>query len=101
MKKRAPTRADLLRKIEELEAQQAGILHFADVRLDKAGDCLTGSAVIVRLHTLGGSEITPTFAIRDGLSPETIAALRKDIVRSWKLATLFKPRGALEADHGN
>lgn len=97
-KRRAPTRADLLRKIEELEAQQAGILHFADVRLDKAGDCLMGSAVIVRLHTLGGSEITPTFAIRDGLSPETIAALRKDIVRSWKLATLFKPRGALEAD---
>lgn len=97
MKKRAPTRADLLRKIEELEAQQAGILNFADIGLAKAGtDKMGASAVIVRLHTLGGSEITPAFAIRDGLSDETIAALRKDIVRSWKLATLFKPRGALE-----
>lgn len=97
MKKRAPTRADLLRKIDELEAQQAGILHFADIGLAKAGtDKMMGSAVIVRLHTLGGSEITPTFAIRDGLSPETIAALRKDIARSWELATMYVPSGARE-----
>lgn len=97
MKKRAPTRADLLRKIEELEAQQAGILHFADVRLPDASiDKTMGSAIIVRLHALGGREITPAFAIRDGLSQATIDALRADINRSYELATMFKPRGIAE-----
>lgn len=97
MRKRAPTRADLARKVAELEAQLASTLHFADIGLTKAGtDKMMASAVIVRLHTLGGSEITPTFAIRDGLSPETIAALRKDIARSWELATMHVPSGARE-----
>lgn len=97
MAKRRLTKADLERKVAELEAQLTGTLHFADLGLEKAGtDKLKGSAVIVRLHTLGGSEVTPTFAIRDGLSPETIAALRADIARSYELATMYRPRGLRE-----
>lgn len=93
-KPKKATRADLERKCMELEAQLAGMYHFADAELHKAGDRLMGSAVIVQLHALGGREITKPFAIRDGLSADTIAALRRDIVRSYEGAIAFKPKGA-------
>lgn len=86
------TKADLARRVVELEAQLASSYHFASATLDKAGDCLMASAVIVRLTALGGREIINPIAIRDGLSRETIEALRRDIGRSFELATAFKPK---------
>src|SRR5690606_34297429 len=60
---KGPSKADLLRRIAELEAQHARTCHFATQTLDKAGDAMMASAVIVRLTALGGREIIPAVAI--------------------------------------
>lgn len=86
--------ADLERQLGEALAGQAHVYHFADATLHKAStDCLLGSGVIMTLTVLGGREICSPVLIRDGLSPETIAALKDDLVRSYGLATQFKPKG--------
>lgn len=89
---KAPTKADLRRKVMELEAQLASTYHFADATLDKATN-LMGSGVLLQLTALGGKELINPVVIRDGLSPETVAAIRKDIARSYEIATMFKPKG--------
>lgn len=87
-----PTRQELERKIRELEAQLVHRCHFASRTIDKAGTkSLTGSGVILSLVTLGGREIIEPVCIRDGLSDETIAALKADFSRSYEIATMFKP----------
>lgn len=88
---KSPTKADLARKVKELEAQLASTYHFASVDLHKAGD-LGGSAVILELTWLGGKAAICPVAIRGGLSPETIAALRNDLARSYDEAIEFKPK---------
>ena len=91
-KKPKQTRQDLERKVRELEAQLVHRCHFASRTIDKAGiKSLTGSGVIISLVTLGGREIIEPVCIRDGLSDETIAALKADFVRSYEIATMFKP----------
>lgn len=90
-KSKKVSRAELERKVMELTAQLASTYHFADATLDKAGKALLGSGVLIRMEALGGRELILPVVIKDGLSAETIAALRKDIFRSWELATLFKP----------
>lgn len=89
-KKNKQTKADLHRQVLELTAQLAGMYHFADATLHKA-EHFKGSGVLLQLTALGGSEIIVPIVIRDGLSPETIAALRADILRSYEVATAFKP----------
>lgn len=86
------TKADLERKIIELEAQLAYVYAAVSKDIHKTGDCLTASGVLVRLTALGGREIVKPFVIRDGLSEETINALKKDLQRSYELATLQKPK---------
>lgn len=93
-KKKAKTRADLLRENAELSAQLAHVYHFADAELHKAGDCLMGSGALLTLHALGGRQLICPVVIRDGLSAETIAALRRDLARSYQGAVMFKPKGA-------
>ena len=89
---RKPTYQQLQRKILELEAQLTHRCHFAVRAIDKAGvKSLTGSGVIISLVTLGGREIIEPVCIRDGLSDETIAALKADFARSYETATMFKP----------
>lgn len=91
-KSKKATRAELERKVRELEAQLVHVYHFADKEISKAGTAhIMGGAVIVQLHALGGRAITAPFAIRDGLSDDTIAAIRRDIARSFDTATTFKP----------
>lgn len=85
------TRAELQRKVLELEAQLASTYHFASATLDKAGD-LKGSGVLLQMHALGGKELITPVVIRDGLSTDTIAALRRDIARSYDAATAMKPK---------
>ena len=91
-KVKGPSKAELQRKVLELTAQLASTYHFADATLDKAGDSLMGSGALLQLSALGGRELINPVVIRDGLSPETIAALRKDILRSYEGATMFKPK---------
>lgn len=91
-RKTRTTRAQLERKVVELEAQLASTYHFADANLRNAvKKSYMGSAVIVEITVLGGGTVMCPVAIRDGLSPETIAALRADIMRSWEGATAFRP----------
>lgn len=94
MKTKQPTRATLARRVKELEAQLAASYHFADNELgEMARKSYTGSAVIVEMSVLGGKQLLSPIAIRDGLSPETIAALRADIAKSFDGAVMFKPKG--------
>lgn len=92
-KKPRTTRAQLRRRVQELEAQLVHVYHFADATLGRASmpHCM-GSAVIVQLTALGGQEIINPVAIRDGLSDETIEALRADIRRSYERAVELAPR---------
>lgn len=87
-----PTRQEMKQKIRELEAQLVHRYHFASRTIDKAGTKnLVGSGVIISLVMLGGREIIEPLCIRDGLSDETIAALKADFARSYEIATMFKP----------
>jgi hypothetical protein len=91
-RKTRPTKATLERKIKELEAQLASTYHFADAELLQASrKSYMGSAVIVEITALGGNVVMQPVAIRDGLSANTIAALRADIAKSYEDATVFKP----------
>ena len=82
----------LERKNQELQAQLAYQHHFVSNNLDSLNiDKMTGSAVILELRVLGGAESIGPVAIRDGLSDETIAAIKVDLARSFELCTVFKP----------
>jgi hypothetical protein len=89
-----PTRAELERKLTEALAGQAHVYHFAGKGLDKAStEHLAGSGIVLTMTVLGGRELFSPVLVRDGLSPELIEALKKDLSRSYNLATLFKPQG--------
>lgn len=93
MAKKPETRADLHRKIAELHAQLACTYAFASRDLHKAGTPnLMASGVLLQLNALGGRELIPPVLIRDGLSPDTITALQRDITRSFEGATALKPK---------
>lgn len=95
IKKPKLTKADLRRKLAETLAQLAHTYFFADTSITKASqDHLASSGVLITMHALGGREIIPPVVIKDGLSAETIAALRADLVRSYQGAVEFKPKGA-------
>lgn len=87
--------AELERKLKEAEAAQVHQYNFASSTVDKASTAyLMGSGVVMTLTVLGGREIFSPILIRDGLSSETIEALKADFVRSYELATLLKPKGS-------
>lgn len=83
---------ELGRKLREAQAAQVHHYHFADAAVSKASTAhLTGSGVIITLTVLGGREVFDPVLIRDGLSEETVAALRADFRRSYQNAVAFKP----------
>lgn len=85
MATKKPTYSDLSRMLVELRAQMPGALKIAAKDIGKADDRMMGSAVVITVTALGGHAIVQPFAITDGLSSETIEALRRDIDRSLKL----------------
>lgn len=92
IKKPKPTKAQLARKVKELEAQLASSYHFAGCTIDKAStDYLMASGVLLELTFLGGRQAITPVVIKDGLSKETIAAIKADMRRSYDLAVQFKP----------
>lgn len=89
--------AELERKLAEAQAASVHNYHFTDIELGKASTKhMMGSGVIITLTALGGVKLVEPTLIRDGLSEETIKALRADLVRSYQLATLYKPKGLPE-----
>lgn len=88
MTAKKPTYQELLRKTAELAGQLAGAYKRAGRDLPKASmEHLMASGVLLQLTALGGRELIEPVLIRDGLSPETIEALRADLHRSFVLAT--------------
>ena len=92
--KKSPSKADLQRQVVEAIAGQAHSYHFAEKLISKAGEnVLMGSGVILTITALGGKALIDPVLIRDGLSKETIEAIKEDLRKSYKLATLYKPTG--------
>lgn len=88
------TKTDLARKLREALAGQAYVYAYASEAIEKAGtEHLMASGAVVTITALGGREIVAPVLIRDGLSAATIAAFQADLLRSYELATLRKPKG--------
>jgi hypothetical protein len=86
---------ELERKLFESEAAQIHQHHFASVQLDKlVTDKMMGSGVIMTLTTLGGRLTIGPVMISNGLSKETIEAIKADLVRSYNYSIELKPLGA-------
>ena len=94
-KTKAQRIAELEQKLEEAEAYLIYRHHFASKALDRfSTDKLMGSGVVLSLTLIGGKELFEPVMICNGLSKETIAALKADLVRSFNYATEMKPDGA-------
>lgn len=95
IKKPKRTRAELKLRLKHMEAQLASTYHFADASIRKASqEHFMASGVVLELTANNGKEIIPPIMIKDGLSDETITAIRADLARSYDLAIMFKPQGA-------
>lgn len=87
--------AELEQKLEEAKAHHIYRHHFASKALDRLStDKLMGSGVVLSLTLIGGKELFEPVMICNGLSKETIAALKADLARSFNYATELKPDGA-------
>jgi hypothetical protein len=91
--RKTKTKKQLEHEVLELKAQLAFTYHFASEAVGKLSTkSYMGSGVLVCLYKLGGNEACLPFVVRDGFSDTTINALKGDIVRSYELATMFKPK---------
>ena len=89
MKSKKLTYNQLLQKVKELRAELPISYTMANSTIDKASvDKLMASGVMLQLTGIGGREIIEPIIIRDGLSKETIDAIKADIKRSFAIATL-------------
>ena len=94
-KTKAQRIAKLTRERDEALAGQAHTYHFASYALNKLStEHLMASGLILSITLLGGREPFAPVLIRDGLSKETIAALKADLARSYNTAISLKPDGA-------
>jgi hypothetical protein len=98
MKKDKPSKdaqiVELTRKLRESDAGHAHRYYFSCEEINGAStDHLMASGVVLTLTALGGREIIAPVLIHDGLSKETIEALKADLRRSFGLVTRFKPKG--------
>ena len=92
MKSKPPkvTRAQLERRLLEANAGQAHVYSFATAQIDKTSTkYLMASGVVLQLSFLGGKDAFAPVLIRDGLSEETIEAIKRDLKRSYETATAF------------
>lgn len=94
-KTKAQRIATLEEELQEAKAHHIYRHHFASKALDRfSTDKLMGSGVVLSLAPVGGKELFEPVLICNGLSKETIAALKADLVRSFNYATEMKPEGA-------
>jgi hypothetical protein len=86
MKTKKPSYAQLQRQVLELTAGLSAVHKCALLGLKKASTATrTGSGVVLHLSAVGGASIVDPVMIRDGLSPDTLEALARDIQRSLDL----------------
>lgn len=78
--------------IKALKAQMVHNNHFSFIDIDKASERnILGSAVIISITDLEGSNIIEPTAIKDGLTDRTIKALKLEFIKNYKLQTMLKP----------
>jgi hypothetical protein len=83
----------LERELREALAGQVHTHYFACKEIGKASmKHLMSSGVVLTLTVPGGRELFQPVLIHDGLSDETIAALKNDLKRSFDTATIMKPK---------
>lgn len=79
-------------ELEHARACQVHTAHFAHRALDKLTiPKLTGSSVILTISKYHGEVVVGPVSIKNGLSDETIAAIKADLVRTYNEAIEFKP----------
>ena len=89
MKKK--TYAELAREIKELKSQMVHSYAFASQMIDKTSDkYMMASGVMLELTAIGGKKLIEPVMIKDGLSQETIEAIKADIKKSYDLTLMFK-----------
>ena len=82
------TYKQIQRQLLESEANQPYTLRRAHESVDKTSiDRLTGSGIVLHITGLGGADIVEPVMIGDGLSNETIAAIKADLKRCSDLKT--------------
>ena len=87
--------AELEKQLFVAQASQLHRLHFASIYLDKINaNQMRGSGIVLSIHTLSGKPVFEPVMIANGLAPETIAALKADLARSFNYTTELKPKGA-------
>ena len=85
-KAKKPTYAQLERQNAELIAGLNAVHKNALASLKKASTSVRmASGVMLQLTAVGGADIIPPVMIRDGLSDDTIEALKRDVKRSLDL----------------
>lgn len=93
--KMKPTRKELKRQIEILKADNLFNLSQAHANIGKCGqDRYMGSGVAITVRNINkeNNVICEEFLIADGLSPETIEAIKNDIKRSYELKLSLIPK---------
>lgn len=76
--------AQALKDLRALKAQDIGTLSKAHADAQRLGkDRFLASGVIVSVTTIGGTTLLEPVMIADGLSDETIKALRRDIKATY------------------
>lgn len=94
-KTKAQRIVELERKLFVAQAYQIYRHHFASKALDKLNtDKLMGSGLIVTVTYASGEQAFEPVMIKNGLSKETITALKANLARSFNYATEMKPDGA-------
>lgn len=92
--KRAEEITALHTQLATAKASQVHNYHLADASISRTStDRLKESGVVISLRTLNGTSLIPDVMIPDGLSDETIVALRTDFRRAYLRATELKPKG--------
>lgn len=83
---------DLQNKLFASEASQLHNLHFASADIQKASNAkMQGSGIILSIKALNGADIVKPTMIVNGLSQETISAIKSDLTKAYEYTIALKP----------
>lgn len=83
---------DLQRRLLTSEASQLHNLHFASADIQKVCNSkMQGSGVILSIKALNGADIVKPTMIANGLSQETILAIKADLTKAYEYTIELKP----------
>ena len=91
MEKIKLTKKQLKRQLLESKGSSVVGHTIAYTNIEKAStDRMMAGAIVLQITELGGKKVISPITIGDGLSNETIDAIKKDIKRSHDLLTTWK-----------